>query len=116
MTLTFTPAVHASADIKSGQFDTWVYFTTNLPTFQYGGKQIFNNFTHTSKETGIKVTWTVGADGKLTCDLTEFIKAEITLANEFFLDTLADYNAFSDVIETANVIIHVTDGVVETIS
>lgn len=114
MTLTFTPAVHASAEIKNGQFDTWVYFSTNLPTFTYGEKQIFNNFTHVSKDTGIKVTWVKGADGKLTCDLTEYIKSEITLANEFFLDTLADYNAFSEVISPASITIHVTDGIVET--
>ena len=113
MNVQFTPAVHASKEIKEGTFDTWVYFTTNINTFTYETKQIFSDFTHTSKETGIKITWTV-EDGILVCDLTDYIKDEVKLANEFHLDTLADYNSFNNAMTGAYIEIHVTDGVVET--
>lgn len=108
--LVFTPNVHAPESVKTGTFDTWVYFSGNIDTLQYEAKDIFNSLTATDKNTGIKITWNV-VDGKLECDLLPIIQAQISMENTFKLDTLADYNAFNAIIDTINLTIHVTDGI-----
>ena len=110
--LTFAPNQHASAEIKSGQFDTWIYFTGNLSTLTYNSQQIFKDIENNSADNGIKVTWTVAEDGKLECDITQYLIQAVQFENTFHLDTLADYNAFSDAISTASLTVHVTDGIV----
>lgn len=107
----FTPAPLAPDEIKNGEFDSWVYFTTNIDTLTFDGQKIFEDFTHTDKDTGIKITWTV-QDGKLVCDLTDYLIDEINLATSIKLDSLADYNRFATAIEFAKINVHVTDGIV----
>ncbi len=113
MKLVFTPAAHASAEIKGGQFDTWIYFTGNFDTLTYEGKQIFATNTKVDKNSGIKITWTV-VDGKLECDITSYLQELVELNDTFRLDTLADYNNFATAISNLALTVHVTDGVVET--
>ncbi len=113
MLLLFTPSEHASAEIKGGQFDTWIYFSGNLSTLTYNGQQIFVDLEHVSYEDGIKVTWTVNEETeKLECDITDYIAEAVQFNSTFKLDTLAEYNAFSTAISSALLTVHVTDGII----
>ena len=113
MKLVFTPAVHASAEIKNGEFDTWVYFSGNFDQLLYNGDEIFVANTKTNKDTGIKVVWVKNDEtGNLEYDLTPDIQALVQLNQTITLDTLVDYNAFAAAIEGINLTVHVTDGII----
>ena len=101
---------------KNGNFDTWIYFSGNFDQLTHGGNQIFKTNGHTSDGERIKVVWTVNGDGNLEYDLTNDLEDLVQLKQAFTLDTLADYNAFSDAIENINLTVHVTDGTVETVT
>lgn len=110
--LVFKPNAHASAEIKGGNFDTWIYFSGNFDTLTYQGESIFKTATAKDKDTGIKITWTVNAEGNLECDITNYIVEALQLENDFYLDTLTDYNAFASAIDGVKFNVHVTDGIV----
>ena len=111
--LVFTPNVHASSEIKNGDFDTWIYFTGNFTTLTYNGQSIFKSVAANSVETGIKIdNWTVTSEGKLEYDLTQLLKDTLQFENTFKLDTLVDYNNFASAIDGIKFNVHVTDGIV----
>ena len=110
--LVFKPNVHASAEIKDGQFDTWIYFSGNFDTLTYGGQSIFKTVAQKDVDSGIKITWTVNSDGNLECDITQYIQDVLEFENDFYLDTLADYNAFAAAIDGIKLNVHVTDGII----
>ena len=113
MKLVFTPAVHASAEIKNGEFDTWVYFSGNFDQLLYNGDEIFVANTKTNKDTGIKVVWVKNDEtGNLEYDLTPDIQDLVQLNQTITLDTLVDYNALAAAIEGINLTVHVTDGII----
>lgn len=111
LVLEFKPAEHASAAIKGGTFDTWIYFTGNIDTITYDSKSVFESIEH-PEANKIKITWTVNSDGNLECDITDFVVAELTLANTFTLDTLSKYNDFAAALDGVSLTVHVTDGIV----
>lgn len=111
--LVFTPNVHASAEIKNGDFDTWVYFTGNFGTLTYNDLSIFKDVSANSVETAIKIeNWTVTEQGTLEYDLTQLLKDTLQFENTFKLDTLVDYNSFAKAIDGIKLNVHVTDGII----
>ena len=110
--LVFRPNAHASAEIKGGEFDTWIYFSGNFDTLTYDGQSIFKSVAAKDKDTGIKITWSVNAEGNLECDITNYVVAALQLENDFYLDTLTDYNNFAAAIDGIKLNVHVTDGIV----
>lgn len=110
--LVFTPSAHAPEHVKDGtNFPTYIYFSGNIDTLEYAGSKIFAPLTKTSLETaGAQITWTV-RDGKLICDLMPIIQEQIKLNGTIKLDTLSEYNAFSTIIGTSKLVVHVSDGV-----
>ncbi|MBQ2819901.1 MAG: hypothetical protein IJF14_05945 [Clostridia bacterium] len=134
ITITFTPSGNASDEVKNNGVRAELYFSTttdmNYPhdgngKFQSGSgtmKDILafsneangtfegdpNNIAHTHA-----VKWTKQPDGTFTATYTEAqIKEMIKLNGQMFLDTKADYDAFTSYL-TGNIVVHVTDGTVQ---
>lgn len=121
--VTFTPAEHASQEIKNNAIPSEFYFTTTTDmTYSIDAD---GNYSATGTPTKIlkfknysdndfipNVTWTKQADGSFVYELdAEAIKNQIQLNQIFVLDTKAEHDAFRASLN-GNIMARITDGTV----
>lgn len=120
----FTPAPHATKEIKDNAVPTEIYFTTttdmkywsNTDTERTNELNKVNIFKFTNPGNGTldnEITWSPKqADGTFfyTMDLAT-IQGQIALTEAFFLDTKTEHDNFRAAL-AGNIVVRVTDGTV----
>ena len=109
--VTFTPAEHASEDIKKDGIPSELYFTTTTE-MKYDGDDIFE---FTNVPDGVfspNFEWT--KEGNIfTYTLNQAqLETMIGLTKPFLLDTKSDHDAFRAAL-TGNIVVRVTDGIID---
>lgn len=118
--LTFTPDDDASAEIKAGAIDVYVYFVAgeSLTSKTYNSETIFKLSSQgVSAATRIKInagtpTWTDNGDGTLSVDISNLIvgaqDSVLSFASNFVLDTKGEYDNFNDALGSVSIQVRVS--------
>ena len=128
LTVTFTPSLNASEDIRNNGVPAELYFTTTTEMSYYAddngklvgpengtSKKIFSFSNPSNNVFNENIDWNKNVDGTFSVTYTECdLRSMITLNGDIILDTKADYDHFATEHLQGTISVHVTDGKVQT--
>ena len=128
LTVTFTPSLNASEDIRSNGVLAELYFTTTTDMSYYADasgklvgpesgtlKKIFSFSNFSDNEFNENIDWTKNDTGTFSVTYNESqLQNMIKLNGDLILDTKADYDHFASEHLQGTISVHVTDGKVQT--